>query len=115
MSRNLTAAFVLSATLALAQSDSVLLFSECSDASSIKRVIQSSDVVEVRHSLTGGAETCYSVSVAAPNGETVEGFLLGPKHPAVVRFESQERTYIAQALTGPGAAKPPRQKQKGRR
>jgi len=62
-------------------------------------VIQSADVVEVRHSLAGGAETCYSVSVAAENGKMVEGFLLGATHPAVIRFEHQETAFIAQAMS----------------
>jgi hypothetical protein len=106
MNPTLGAILLLSGTIALAQSDSALLFSDCSDSSGIKRVVQSSDVVEVRHALVGGPQTCYAVSVAAGNGDVVEGFLLGARHPAVLRFERQEQAYIAQALPSPTEPKP---------
>jgi len=101
MSGKLSAMLIFGAAIAWAQSDSALLFSECSDASSIQRVIQSADLVEVRHSLAGGAETCYAVSVKTGSGEVVEGFLMGARHPAVIRFERQEESYIARAFSTP--------------
>ena len=101
MSGKLSATLIFGAVIAWGQSDSTLLFSECSDASSIKRVIQSADSVEVRHSLAGGAETCYAVSVKTGNGELVDGFLLGARHPAAIQFERQQRSYIAQAFHPP--------------
>jgi hypothetical protein len=98
MGKKLSSTLILGAAIAWAQSDSTLLYSECSDASSIMRVIQSTDTVEVRHSLAGGAETCYAVSVTTAGGEHVEGSLLGAAHPAVIRFERQEQSYIAQTF-----------------
>jgi hypothetical protein len=92
-------------TLAVAQSDSTLLFSDCSDSSEVKRVIQSADVIEVRHALVGGIQTCYSVSVNTGSG-SLDGFLLGAKHPAVIQFERQEQAYIAQALPHPSEPEP---------
>ena len=73
MSLKLAAILLWGGTLALAQSDASLLFSECSDSSEVKRVVQSSDVVVVRHSLAGDAQTCYAVSIAAGNGKVVDG------------------------------------------
>jgi hypothetical protein len=100
MRLKLAAMLVWGGTLALAQSDPELLFSECSDSSEVKRVVQSSDVVVVRHSLAGDAQTCYAVSIAAGNGKVVDGFLLGASHPAVLAFERKEEDYIAQVLPG---------------
>jgi hypothetical protein len=101
MNPKLGALLLLAGTTLAAESDSALLFSDCSESSEIKRVVQSSDMVVVRHSLAGGPQTCYSVSVAAGNGNVVDGFLLGSKHPAVVAFERKEQDYIAQVFTGP--------------
>ena len=81
------------------RADSVFLFADCSDSSNVKRVIQTSDRVTVRHSLAGGPETCYSVSVTGATGEVVQGYLLGETHPAVVAFERQEESYVAQSLS----------------
>jgi len=106
MLRRLGAILNFGVVVAFAQSDPVFLLSECSETASVKRVIQSSDVVEIRHSLAGGAETCYSVSVTTDSGSTVNGFLLGARHPAVVRFDRQENAYIAAALSPAPAAKP---------
>lgn len=106
MSRTLAAILLLSGTFAFAQSDSVFLFSECSQSSEIRRVVQSSDVVVVRHSFAGYAETCYAVTVSGQNGKKVDGFLIGVDHPAIARFESQEQDYIAQSLPAPAQAKP---------
>jgi len=102
----LSATLILGAAMAGAQSDSTLLYSECSNTSSIRRVIQSADTVEVRHSLTGEAETCYAVSVTTAGGEHVHGFLLGAAHPAVIRFERQQESHIAQAFGGAASEKP---------
>lgn len=99
MGIQLCAVLFLGATLAVAESGSVLLLSDCSDASPVKRVIQSSDVVEVRHSLIGESQSCYAVSIMAENGSVVDGFILGAQHPAVIRFERQEQTYIAQSFS----------------
>ena len=104
MNPKLGAMLLLGGTLALAQSDSALLYSECSDSSEVKRVVQSSDVVVVRHSLSGGPQTCYAVSISGGNGKAVEGFLLGPAHPAVIAFDRKEEDYVAQVL--PGHAEP---------
>ena len=93
----------LGAVLLLA--GAALLFSDCSDSSVVKRIVQSSDTVVVRHSLEGGPQTCYAVSVAGENGKTVEGFLIGQAHPAVVAFEQREQDYISQVFTGPTDAK----------
>lgn len=106
MNPKLCAMLLFTGTLALAQSDSALLLSDCSNSSDVKRVLQSSDVVVVRHSFAGYSETCYSVSIAAETGDVVYGFLLGTKHPAVIRFEHQEENYIAQVLPGPGDTRP---------
>jgi hypothetical protein len=101
----LGAVFLLAASAFAAESDSALLFSECSDSSEIKRVVQSTDTVVVHHSLAGGPQTCYSVSVAAGNGNVMQGFLLGSEHPAVIAFERSEQNYIAQAFSPPAQAK----------
>jgi hypothetical protein len=106
MRLKLAAILLWGGTVALAQSDASLLFSECSDSSDVKRVVQSSDVVVVRHSLAGDAQTCYAVSIAAGNGKVVDGFLLGASHPAVLAFEQKEEDYIAQVLPGPSGPKP---------
>jgi hypothetical protein len=105
MNPKLGAVLLLAATTLAAQSGSALLFSECSDSSDVKRVVQSSDTVVVRHSLDGGPQTCYSVSISSENGNVVNGFLLGSSHPAVIAFESKEQDYIAQVFTGPTEAK----------
>jgi hypothetical protein len=101
----LGAVFLLAASAFAAESDSALLFSECSDASEIKRVVQTTDTVAVHHSLAGGPETCYSVSVSAGNGNVMDGFLLGSAHPAVAAFERNQQNYVAQAFTPPSEAK----------
>src|SRR5271168_1736786 len=107
MNPKLGAVLLLLAGTALAeQSDSALLFSDCSDSSEVKRVVQSSDMVVVRHSLEGGPQTCYAVSVAGEDGKTVDGFLIGPAHPAVIAFEQHEQDYISQVFTGPKPATP---------
>lgn len=105
MNLKLSAALLLAGVALAADSDSALLFSDCSDASEIKRVVQSTDTVAVHHSLAGGAQTCYSVSVAAENGKVMEGFLLGSEHPAVVAFERNQQNYVAQVFTPPAPAK----------
>ena len=106
MGGKLIAIFLVGCGVALAQSnvDAVLLLSECSDSSQVRRIVQSSDVVEVRHSLAGGAQTCYAVSITAGDGNVLDGFLLGPHHPAVIAFERSEQAYIAQALPQPPGA-----------
>jgi len=96
---------LLTATTLAAQSSSALLFSECSDSSEVKRIVQSSDTVVVRHSLDGGPQTCYSVSISSENGNVMNGFLLGSSHPAVSAFERKEQDYIAQTFSGPTEAK----------
>ena len=101
MNPKLGAVLLLAGTALAAQSGSALLFSDCSDSSEVKRVVQSSDTVMVRHSLEGGPQICYAVSVSGENGNTVDGFLLGPTHPAVIAFERKEQDYIAQVFTGP--------------
>ena len=101
----LGAVFLLAASAFAAESDSALLFSDCSDSSEIKRVVQSTDTVVVHHSLAGGSQTCYAVSVAAGNGTVVDGFLLGSRHPAVLAFERNQQNYVAQAFTPPSEAK----------
>ena len=106
MNPKLGAVLLLLAGTALAtQSDSVLLFSDCSDSSQVKRVVQSSDRVVVRHSLEGGPQTCYAVSVSGENGNVVNGFLIGSEHPAVLAFERKEQDYIAQIFAGPADVK----------
>jgi hypothetical protein len=110
MNPYLGAVLLLAATGLLAQSDSTLLFSDCSEMSEVKRVVQSTDAVVVRHSLEGGPQTCYSVSVSGENGKTVDGFLIGPMHPAVIAFEQKEQDYISQVFTGPKPAAPNRPK-----
>jgi hypothetical protein len=105
MNPKLGAVFLLAASAFAAESDSALLFSDCSDASEIKRVVQSTDTVMVHHSLAGGPQTCYSVSLAAENGKVMDGFLLGSAHPAVVAFERKQQDYVAQAFTPPEAKK----------
>jgi hypothetical protein len=92
---------LLAGTALAAQSDSALLFSDCSDSSEVKRVVQRSDIVVVRHSLEGGPQTCYAVSVSGENGNVVNGFLIGSEHPAVLAFERKEQDYIAQVFGGP--------------
>ena len=87
------------------QPGSVLLYSECSDSSQIARVLQNSDAVAVRHSFSGGAQACYSVSVTAHDGQVIDGFLLGAHHPAVIQFERQQQSYIAQVFTPPAPKK----------
>ena len=105
MRAKLSAIFLVVCGLVLAQSTpDVLLLSECSDSSQIRRIIQNSDVVEVRHSLAGGAQTCYSVSIATGGENVVEGFLLGARHPAVIAFERNEQAYSDQALPQPPGA-----------
>jgi len=104
MNPKLGAVLLLAVTTLSAQSDSALLFSDCSDSSQVKRIVQSSDTVVVRHSLEGGPQTCYAVSVAGENGKTVDGFLIGPAHPAVIAFEQHEQDYISQVFTGPKPA-----------
>ena len=106
MGRTLAALLVLSGTLAFAESESVFLFSECSTSSEIRRVVQSSDVVVVRHSFSGYSETCYAVTVSPDNGKKLDGFLIGVDHPAIARFERQEQDYIAQSLPAPAETKP---------
>jgi hypothetical protein len=110
MNPNLGAVLLLAATTLLAQSDPALLFSDCSETSEVKRVVQSSDAVVVRHSLEGGPQICYSVSVSGENGKTVDGFLIGSTHPAVIAFEQKEQDYISQVFTGPKPAAPNRPK-----
>jgi len=110
MNPKLGAILLLAATGLPAQSDLALLFSDCSETSDVKRVVQSSDQVVVRHSLEGGPQTCYAVSVAGENGKIVDGFLIGQTHPAVVAFEQNELDYIAQVFTGPKPARPNRPK-----
>jgi len=105
MNPKLGAVLLLAATTLAAQSGSELLFSECSDSSEVKRVVQSSDTVVVRHSLDGGPQTCYSVSISSENGNVVNGFLLGSSHPAVIAFERKEQDYIAQTFTSSTEAK----------
>src|ERR1700676_4245233 len=97
---------LLGGTFALAQPDSTLLVADCSDSSDVKRVVQSSDVVVVRHSFAGFSPTCYAVSVTPEQGDLVEGYLVGAKHPAVIRFELREQNYITQALPGPSVTQP---------
>jgi|SRR5579871_1152321 len=104
MNPTLGAVLLLAATALAAQSDSALLFSDCSETSEVKRVVQSTDAVIVRHSLEGGPQICYSVTVSAENGKNTDGFLIGPSHPAVLAFEQKEQDYISQVFTGP---KPP--------
>ena len=106
MTRKLGVVLLLAGRFALAQPDSALLLADCSDSSDVKRVVQSSDVVVVRHSFAGFSPTCYAVSVTAEQGDLVEGYLAGAKHPAVIQFERQEQNYIAQALPGPAVTKP---------
>jgi hypothetical protein len=101
MNPKLGAVLLLAGMAFAAQSGSALLFSDCSDSSEVKRVVQSSDTVMVRHSLEGGPQICYAVTVSAENGNKVDGFLLGPAHPAVIAFERKEQDYIAQVFTGP--------------
>ena len=105
MNPNLSAVLLLAGATLAAGSDSALLFSDCSDASEIKRVVQSTDRVVVHHSLAGGPQTCYSVSVAVGNGDVMEGFLLGSTHPAVVDFDRKQQNYVAQAFTPPAETK----------
>lgn len=105
MNPKLGAVFLLAASAFAAESDSALLFSDCSDTSEIKRVVQSTDTVVVHHSLAGGSQTCYSVSVAAGNGNVVDGFLLGSKHPAVLAFDRNQQNYVAQVFAPPPQAK----------
>jgi hypothetical protein len=106
MGRKLSAIFLVGCGVALAQSagDAVLLLSECSDSSQVRRIVQSSDAIEVRHSLAGGAQTCYAVSITTGNGNVVEGYLLGAHHPVVIAFERKEQAYIARALPQPPEA-----------
>jgi hypothetical protein len=106
MNPKLGAVLLLAGVVLAAQTDSTLLFSDCSDLSEVKRVIQSSDTVVVRHSLEGGPQTCYAVSVSGENGNVVQGFLLDSTHPAVVAFDRKEQDYIAQVFTGPKPAAP---------
>jgi hypothetical protein len=105
MNPKLGAVLLLLGTALAAQSDPVLLFSDCSDSSEVKRVVQRSDSVLVRHSLEGGPQTCYAVSVSGENGNVVNGFLIGSEHPAVRAFERKEQDYIAQVFAGPTEAK----------
>lgn len=105
MNAKLGAVLLLAGAALAAQSDSALLFSDCSDSSEVKRVVQSSDMVVVRHSLQGGPQICYAVSVAGATGNVVDGFLIGSQHPAVLAFESREQDYIAQVFTTPAAPK----------
>jgi hypothetical protein len=105
MNPKLGAVLLLAATTLAAQSGSALLFAECSDTSEVKRVVQSSDTVVVRHSLDGGPQTCYAVSISSENGSVVNGFLLGSSHPALIAFERKEQDYIAQVFTRPEEAK----------
>ncbi len=116
MGKKLSAFLLLGCAVALAQSnvDAVLLLSECSDSAQVRRIVQSADAVEVRHSLAGGAQTCYAVSVNTSDGNVVEGFLLGARHPTVIAFERNEQTYIAQALPQPAGASQPRTKASAR-
>jgi hypothetical protein len=106
MNRKLGVVLLLAGRFAFAQPDSALLLADCSDSSDVKRVVQSSDVVAVRHSFAGFSPTCYAVSVTPEQGGLVEGYLMGAKHPAVIQFERQEQNYIAQALPGPTVTKP---------
>jgi len=101
MNPKLGAVLLLVGTALAAQSEPALLLSDCSDSSEVKRVVQSSDTVLVRHSLEGGPQTCYAVSVSGENGNAVDGFLLGAAHPAVIAFERKEQDYIAHVFTGP--------------
>ena len=110
MNPKLGAVLLLAGAALAAQTDSALLFSDCSDSSEVKRVIQSSDTVVVRHSLEGGPQTCYAVSVSGENGSVVQGFLLDSTHAAVLAFERKEQDYIAQVFTGPKQAAPNRPK-----
>lgn len=87
-----------SAALAQPASDPVLLFADCSDASQIRRVVQTSDLVEVRHSLAGDSQTCYAVSLTTAQGERVNGFLLGGVHPAVAAFDREVQARIREGL-----------------
>ena len=79
-----------------AQTDAALVFSDCSDSSDVKRIVQSADTVLVRHSIAGLDQACYSVLVTSEMGDVVEGFLVGGKHPAAIRFERHEKNYVAQ-------------------
>jgi hypothetical protein len=115
MNRKLGVVLLLAGSFAFAQPDSALLLAECSDSSDVKRVVQSSDVVVVRHSFAGFSPTCYAVSVTPERGDLVEGYLVGAKHPSVIRFESHEQNYIAQALPGPTVTKPNQPKPLARR
>lgn len=95
------------ATLAFAgpQSDTILLFASCSDAGELRGVMRKSDAVQVRYSLAGDSETCYSV-FATVHGKVLEGYLLGAEHPAVVAFEQQARS-SRKFSTSTGTGRPP--------
>jgi hypothetical protein len=112
MGWKLSAVFLVACGAAFAQSslNAVLLLSECSDSAQVRRVVQSSDMVAVRHSLAGGEQTCYAVSITAADGNLVEGFLLGARHPALIAFERNEQTYISQALPQPSSVSQPQAK-----
>jgi hypothetical protein len=105
MNPRMGAILLLAGSGLVAQSEPALLFSECSDTSAVKRIVQASDLVVVRHSVAGGPQTCYAVSVSGESGRVLEGFLIGLNHPAVRAFDHKEEEYIAQVFTGAAETK----------
>jgi AhpC/TSA family len=62
------------------------LLDDCSGDSRVLATLSLSDVVQVRSSRSGEAQTCYTVS-ARVGGQDVAGYVLGDALPAVKEFE----------------------------
>jgi peroxiredoxin len=64
---------------------SAALLRDCADPSSVLAEIRPADPIQVRYSVAGGSDACYAVRAIA-DGRQIDGYLLGPTHPAIEEF-----------------------------
>jgi peroxiredoxin len=90
----------------------VPLVRDCSEPQAVIAVLSSSDDVQVRSSMAGGASTCYSVS-ATVDGKPFSGYVIGNVLPSIAEFERQRQTPIPiEVAPAPAkASEPPPERQ----
>jgi len=90
-----------------AASASVPLLNDCSDSARVVARLTPASAIQVRFSLAGNSQTCYSV-VAVVDGREVAGHVLGQSLPAIAEFERQlsKSPAVAPAPAPPSEAVP---------
>ena len=93
----LWAAAVIATGIACAETgpQTVSLLRSCGDPSDAVAPLGPADEVNVHFSLSGYSELCYKVT-AKLGGQSVDGYVLGSKLPAVKEFEREARTHVPQ-------------------